>query len=262
MENKHNGRYKKDVLRLAIFIGELMLSSGAETYRVEDSLLRICKSRGFYHINVFTAPTVIIISDDRFDGYSFMKVIKHRGINLNKVDLLNDFCRKFVRETDLSIDNAIMELKKLESKPSYSPFVVSIATAIGSSSFAVLVGGDDLVTFVLTLITSIIAMVTYNKMVKISNIPVFATLIAAIIISIGGVVLTELGILKTPRMLIVGSIMPLLPGVPFISGVRDLISGELISGLTRSFDAGMIAASIAAGVGLIINIYVKMGGVL
>ena len=50
-----------------------MLSNGAETYRVEDSILRICKSRGFNHINVFTSPTVIIISDDRFDGLTFMK---------------------------------------------------------------------------------------------------------------------------------------------------------------------------------------------
>ena len=50
-ENKH--KYKKDVLRLAIFAGELMLANGAETYRVEDSVVRICKSRGFHHINVF-----------------------------------------------------------------------------------------------------------------------------------------------------------------------------------------------------------------
>lgn len=47
MNNEHNIDYKKDILRLALFIGELMLSNGAETYRVEDSILRICKSRGF-----------------------------------------------------------------------------------------------------------------------------------------------------------------------------------------------------------------------
>ena len=53
-----------------------MLVNGAETYRVDDTILRICKSRGFNHINVFTSPTVIIISDSRFDGYSFMASIK------------------------------------------------------------------------------------------------------------------------------------------------------------------------------------------
>ena len=52
MNSEYNTDYKKDILRLALFIGELMLSNGAETYRVEDSILRICKSRGFNHINV------------------------------------------------------------------------------------------------------------------------------------------------------------------------------------------------------------------
>lgn len=265
MEYKQKHKYKKDVLRLAIFAGELMLANGAETYRVEDSVVRICKSRGFYHINVFLTPNVIIISDDRFDGYSFMKVIRHRCINLNKVDLLNDFSRRFVSNTDITIEQAIKELKSLDDiayKPPYSKIAVNIATAIGSSSFAVLAGGDNLITFILTLITSIIAMVSYDKVMKISSISIFATLVSSIIIAIAGVALTEIGILETPKMLIVGSIMPLLPGVPFIKGVRDLISGELVSGITRAFDAGMIATSIAAGVGMIINVYIKMGGVL
>ena len=86
MNNEFNQDYKKDVLRLALFLGELMLANGAETYRVEDSVIRICKSRGFNHINVFTSPTVIIISDDRFDGLSFMKTIKNKVMRLNLLE--------------------------------------------------------------------------------------------------------------------------------------------------------------------------------
>lgn len=111
MIEKNTHEYKKDVLRLATFIGQLMLSNGAETYRVDDTVKRICSSRGFTHINVFVAPNTIIISDDRFDGYTFMKVIESRCINLNKIDLLNDFSRRFVSQADMSVDNAIKELK-------------------------------------------------------------------------------------------------------------------------------------------------------
>ena len=82
METEFSPDNKKNVLRLALFIGELMLVNGAETYRVEDTILRICKSRNYCHINVFTSPTVIIISDYRFDGYSFMRTIKNRSIDL------------------------------------------------------------------------------------------------------------------------------------------------------------------------------------
>lgn len=95
--------YKKNILRLALFIGELMLSNGAETYRVEDTIKRICKSRGFNHVNVFTTPTVVIISDDRFDGYSFMKTINRRAINLGRIALLNDFSRDFVKNPEMTV---------------------------------------------------------------------------------------------------------------------------------------------------------------
>ncbi|MFN8605000.1 MAG: threonine/serine exporter family protein [Romboutsia timonensis] len=69
-----------------------------------------CKSRGFNHINVFTSPTVIIISDDRFDGLTFMKTIKSRSIDLNKISLLN-FSREFVSNTDLTVNDAMAKLR-------------------------------------------------------------------------------------------------------------------------------------------------------
>lgn len=262
MADNNTHKYKKDVLRLATFIGQLMLRNGAETYRVNDTVKRICSSRGFTHINVFVAPNTIIVSDDRFDGYTFMKVIEGRYINLNKIDMLNDFSRKFVSKTDMSIDEAIEELKNLEDKSPHTQRAVNIWTAIGSSSFAVLVGGDNVLTFMLTLITSVIAMIVYDKIKEISNIPVFAILISSIVIGFCGVGLVEVGILDTPKMLIVGSIMPLLPGVPFIKAVRDLVSGELMSGVGRVIEAAIIATAIAVGVGVAMNLYVRFGGVL
>jgi uncharacterized membrane protein YjjP (DUF1212 family) len=262
MTETNKNTYKKDVLRLATFIGHLMLSNGAETYRVNDTVKRICSSRGFNHINVFVAPNTIIVSDDRFDGYTFMKVIENRCINLNKIDMLNDFSRKFVNQLDMTIDDAINEIKNLDEKSPYNRMELNIWTAIGSSSFAALVGGDNVLTFILTLITSVMAMIIYDKVKKISNIPVFATLVSAIIIGFCGVGLVELGVLNTPKMLIVGSIMPLLPGVPFIKAVRDLVSGELMSGVGRAFEAAIIATAIAVGVGIAMNMYVRFGGVL
>lgn len=257
-----SGCDKRDVLRLATFIGQLMLINGAESSRVDDTVKRICKSRGYCHINVFLAPNTIIVSDDRFDGYTFMKVIEGRCINLSVIDALNDFSRKFVKDTDITIEEAIEELKHLEYKSPYNPILMSFWTAIGSSSFAVLAGGDNIVTFMLTLITSVIAMLTFNRVKKTTNIPVFATLVASITITICGLGLVKLGVLKTAKMLIVGSIMPLLPGVPFIKAMRDLVSGELMSGIGRVIDAALIATAIAVGVGVVMNAYVKWGGLL
>ena len=261
MNNEYNQDYKKDILRLALFIGELMLSNGAETYRVEDSVIRICKSRGYKHINVFTSPTVIIISDDRFDGLSFMKTIKSRSIDLNKISLLNNFSREFVSNTDLTVDDAMVKLKDIIQSNSYSTKVIYLWTGIASAFFAGLLGGNDVHTFLCTFITSIFAVIIYNKIMKLSSIPAFSSLLASTFIAIVGVLFTNIGFLDTPKMLIVGSIMFLLPGVSFIKAIRDLISGDLISGVARAFDAAMTAISIACGVGLILDLWFRMGGV-
>lgn len=253
--------YKKDILRLALFIGELMLTNGAETYRVEDSVLRICRSRGFKHINVFTSPTVIIISDERFDGLSFMKTIKSRSINLNKISLLNNFSREFVNNPDMPISEAIIKLKDLSTIQPYPKPLVYACTGLGSASFACLLGGTQFLNFIFTFIIAIIAVLVFDKIMKLSAIPAFSTLTAAFFIAISGVLLTEIGILQTPKMLIVGSIMPLLPGVAFIKGLRDLISGDLLSGVARAFDAGMTAIAIAAGVGFVLDVWFRIGGV-
>lgn len=260
-ELKQDQERKKSIFRLALFTGELMLRNGAETYRVEDTVLRICNSRGYKHVNVFTSPTVIIISDERFDGITFMKTIKNRGININKIDLLNTFSREFVSNKDLSIEDAITSLKTIEKVKSYNQWVVYIGTGLGSACFSVLLG-CTLIDFIFTFITSIFAVIIYDKMFGISGIPSFATLTAAIFIAIIGTSLSSIGILSQPNTLIVGSIMPLLPGVSLIKGLRDLISGDLISGVARAFDATLTAVAIAVGVGFILEVWLRLGGVL
>ncbi|GAA0710861.1 threonine/serine exporter family protein [Paraclostridium ghonii] len=260
-ENKIDQHEKKNIFRLALFTGELMLRNGAETYRVEDTILRICNSRGFKHVNVFTSPTVIIISDERFDGITFMKTIKNRGININKIDLLNTFSREFVSNKDLSINDALIKLKEIEKVKSYNQWVVYIGTGLASACFSVLLG-CTLVDFLFTFITSIFAVILFDKIFSISSIPSFSTLAASIFIAVIGVSLSSLGLLSQPNTLIVGSIMPLLPGVSLIKGLRDLISGDLISGVARAFDAALTAAAIAVGVGFILDIWLRLGGIL
>ncbi|HBF4863924.1 TPA: threonine/serine exporter family protein, partial [Clostridioides difficile] len=95
---------------------------------------------------------------------------------------------------------------------------------------------------------------------KISAISAFSCLVSSFLIALSGVLLVEIGILDDPKMLIVGAIMPLLPGVAFIKAIRDLISGNLISGISRAFDAAMIIIAIASGVGFVLDTWYRIGG--
>lgn len=258
-----NKKFKKDVLRFALFIGELMLANGAETHRVEDTIRRICYSRGFRHINVFTSPTTLIISDERFDGLTFMKSIKSRSINLDRIVALNDYSRKFVSDKDITIDEAIKEIKELNNSPAiYSNNTIYLATGIACASFSFLVGGNTLLNFLLTVPVAVLSIITYNKIMVLGGIPAFSSLISSMFVAIISVLITALGLINSPKAMIIGSIMPLLPGVSFIKGVRDLVAGDLISGVARIFEACLTAIAIASGVGLVLELWFSIGGAL
>ena len=211
MERKFQVNYKKDILRFALLLGEQMLTNGAETSRVEDSVLRVCKSRGFKHVNVFTTPTCVIISDEKFDGLTFMKTISKRTINLTKIDRLNDISRQFVQNEDIDPLKAISMLQEVDAVKDYDQFVYFAGTAMASASFAYLIGGTGILDFILTLVIASIGVIIYNKTIKLNQIPFFATLISSFFIAVFGNLLVKYNILASSKSLIVGSIMPLLP---------------------------------------------------
>lgn len=259
-ENKND---KKDMLRFALFLGELMMSNGSETSRVEDTIIRVCKSRGFNHVSVFTSPTSLIISDSRFDGLTFMTTIKDRLIDLNKIDLFNDFSRKFVSNPNITLEDAIKELKHINrNSHKYSDYITYIAVGLSSASFGAMVGGNSLIYLTLTFLISIFSFIIYKQIINLSSIGAFASLVASSLIGFLSILVTHLGILDSPTTLIIGSIMPLLSGVSFVKGIRDLICGDLLSGLARVIDACLATIATAAGVGFMLDFWLRLGGTL
>ncbi|MBP2027639.1 uncharacterized membrane protein YjjP (DUF1212 family) [Acetoanaerobium pronyense] len=251
---------KKKILRLALYAGEIMLKNGAETYRVEDTIIRICKSKRLKHVSAFVTPTVIMVSDDRFDGFSFIKTIRSRKTDLNKISLINDFSRDFV-SSSMDIETGLRELKKIEKATIYSISTKVIWSGIASAMFALLFGGS-LYDFVGAFLISMLAMVVSDKLNQLSETSFLANAAAGVIIGVVSIIFKYLIAPANIDMIIVGSIMPLLPGVGLTNGIRDFISGDLISGLSRVSEAMLVAVSIAVGVGTSLSIWINIGGTL
>lgn len=251
---------KKRVLALALFAGELMLKNGAETYRAEDTITRICQSRGLGSISAFVTPTVIIVGDDRSDGYSFVKSISQRTTNLEKVSLVNELSRKFVNQ-ELTVDEAYKELKSISVSKSYNKAIRLLCCGLASSMFGYLFGGnimDMLSGFIIAMIATEIGIVLGNYEVNLF----LSNALCSIAIGILALLFYNLGLGDNLDMVIASSIMPLLPGFSLTNGIRDFIAGDLISGVSRAFEAIMIAAAIAVSIGSVLSLYYTMGGTL
>ena len=56
-------------------------------------------------------------------------------------------------------------------------------------------------------------------------------------------------------MIVIGSIVPLLPGVPLTNSIRDYLNGDYLSGTIRMIDAVLVACCIALGVGIVLRVF-------
>ncbi len=103
----------KKLLLLAALTGKTMLKNGAETYRVEDTIERICKSRlDIKYADAFVTPTGIFLSlEYKGEMFTYLIRIKSIRIDLNKIDLVNEFSREFVN-SNMTVDEGIEKLKR------------------------------------------------------------------------------------------------------------------------------------------------------
>ena len=87
---------EKNILMLALKAGEIMLISGSEIYRVEDTVTRICKAYGIPFVEIFATTTGIFMTLDAGGDskpYTIIKRIKGISLDLKKVSLVNNFSR-------------------------------------------------------------------------------------------------------------------------------------------------------------------------
>ncbi len=248
---------QKKILILALFAGQIMLENGAETYRVEDTITRICKTYGVSHVEAFVTPTGIFasISSDQKEDHviTMVKRIRTRSIDLNKVSKVNDFSRKVTLDK-MSFQEGMYKLKEINRLPKYPQVLRTACAGMASAFFGVLLGADtkDFIS------SFLIAMLVYSGVTMISkkNSNLFLeNAVGGILASLLAILAISINLGTNLDKIIISSIMILLPGVSITNAVRDSISGDLISGLSRAAEAVIIAISIAVGVGIIIHLW-------
>lgn len=250
----------KQILHFAVRAGEIMLQSGAETYRVEDTISRILKSQEFETVETFVIPTCIIATIDSPDIelITNVKRIKNRHVRLDKITMVNDLSRQYVNGL-VSTHDALVRIANIDKTKSYSPPTIVAATGISAGFFTIMVGGS-LIDFIVSLIIGLgfgMVQIWLSKRDITSYLIYF---ISGFIIGSSVVCSSWLIPGLNVDYVVIGSIMPLVPGVAFTNSIRDMIGDELLSGLSRGIEALFIAVSIAAGVGIAMNTFYSIGG--
>ncbi|MGL5379574.1 threonine/serine exporter family protein [Clostridium sp.] len=250
-----------ELLHVATFAGKIMLESGAETYRAEEIIWRICKIYGAEEADSFVTTTGIMVSIyDAGKTYSLIKRVSVRTVDLDKVDKVNDLSRNILSK-NLSISDLKKELLIINNGNRYSITTNVLISALGAFCFVFLFDGaikDAISAFFIGIVIKITS-------IKFSNLNIntfFINSICAGIAAIMAIFFTSLGIATNLDKTIIGSIMLLVPGLSITNAIRDTISGDLLAGLTRAAEAFLVAISIAVGTGAVLSFWISnFGGI-
>lgn len=248
-----------ELIRFAASLGEIMLISGAETYRVEDTIERILSVGKQREPETFVTTTGIFVCIKQDDDapLTIVKRVKSRNTNLEKVTAANALSRDFT-EGKVNLDEAFLRLDEIKNIGSSSGILFMLGCAVVGGGFAFMLESsvkDSICAFIVGFILGI-AMHFFNK--KRSEV-LFGGFLGGVVITVSAFALIKMGLGSDINGIIIGAAMPLVPGVAATTAIRDIMEGDYVSGVSRMMEALLTAVAIAGGVGIALNI---LGGVV
>ncbi|MFC4558027.1 threonine/serine exporter family protein [Virgibacillus kekensis] len=237
------------IAKVCMLAGKIMLESGAETYRVEDTMNRIASAYGLTNAQSYATPTGINFSADFADVTNFIR-ISDRSNNLQKIDDVNSISRS-ITAGDIDINQALVLLDNIDgAKNTYSKLVQIVAAAFLSGSFTIMFGGtwpDFLPSFIAGG-TGYAAMLGAGRLIAISFV---ADFFGSFVLGVLAVTFIAFGFGIDLDRIIIGAVMPLVPGLHITNAVRDLMAGHLVSGMSKGVEAGLTAFAIGTGIAIV-----------
>lgn len=237
---------KKLVISTCMLAGKIMLENGSEVYRVEDTMKYIATKSGFPNSINYVTVTGIMFALDEGESVK-LRDIQERNINLSKVVEVNNLSRQYC-SSQMTLENLYSDLEIFsQNNGSYNITLKIICAGIVSTTLMFIYSGiwsDILITFI---IGSSGYAVSYfgRKWFKVLYLDMF---IAALIIGILASISVDFSLASNRDSVIVGSVMPLVPGIAITNSFRDIVAGDLLSGTARGAESLFTAAAIGMGI--------------
>lgn len=235
----------------AMLAGEIMLRSGAETYRVEDTMnhiLQTSKLESKQALSVMTGIIVTLNDSTMEQPVTLMRKVTERSINVSNIIKVNDISRRYCAK-EISLKEAYKELQTIKGKQ-YRRHIYNIATIGIAVGFAMMFGGSIADVVAAAVAGALLAgVITFGKITNTNS------ALVNVLSGIGITMLTMfvgkcLPVEISADIVIVSAIMPIVPGVAITNAIRDTLHGDYLSGCARILEALLVAMSIAVGAGL------------
>lgn len=244
---------KEEALLACILdMGEMLLKSGAEVMRVEDTISRLCKVYNFTKYDVFTITSSIVLTVRTPGGRTLTQTrrIKARDTDLGRVAQVNALSRRLCAGP-LDLEAFQEAVEQLQQAQTYPVWILRLMHIMISAAFSLFFGG----TFMDAVAGALSGLVLYEFLRLTAPVQLNGTLkcaLASFVTGMAAVLLYRMGLGQHPAMMIIGNIMLLIPGIAFTTSLRDIINGDTLSGLLGLCEAILRALAVASGFAVVL----------
>lgn len=248
-------RHKLDLL---LRTGQLLVESAADTNRIMRNMKRTAAFLGLpeEHLHIYVQFNMLMVnlSDNEHSFTKFQRCDKH-GINMTTISLISKLSWKAIRE-DYSIESYAEELEAIASRPrNYTPVQVAIGTGFACGGFCIQFG-CDWTAFFYASFAAAIGMYLRGLMLRKGLNNYMGIAIAAFISTVIAWATTYLpsSWTDTPLHPLLACALFIVPGVPLINFVDDMLDNYIQVGLTRAINTFLMIVAMSFGIAFFLKL--------
>ena len=204
-------------------MGDLLLDCGAEIGRVEDTLSRMGHAYGAEQMNVFVIPSLISVSMSFPDTEAITETRRIHSFGNT------DFCRlEKINAMSRQCSTAPLPLDELRARldkvaHGRKPFsMVFWGSVLGGGGFAVFFGGDLWDGLVAAVFAAVVCLLQ-RRLGRTQLGVVASNLMVSLVIGLGVGLVAELIPALHMDKILIGDIMPLIPGLAMTNAIRNTL---------------------------------------
>ena len=270
-------------LELVTRIGEVLLKNGGEIFRVQQTMQLVAKAYGIPGFQVYVLANGLFVSmqeegrtitrpvesgeaagQEHLFGQEHLASQAHlasqvryvplSSVHLGRVAAVNNLSREIVAQK-YTVEEASRKIEQIDKLPFTSNAVQTLMSGLGAGAFCILFGGSLLGSAAAFLSGLVLWIFVLFLTARGAN-KIMVNILASALVTAMGVLFFHLfSFGDSMDMIVIGSIVPLLPGVPLTNSIRDYLNGDYLSGTIRMIDAVLVACCIALGVGIVLRVF-------
>lgn len=261
MDEQQKLVYEKSLRRkldLLLKTGQMLVESAADTNRIVRNMNRVAAFLGLpeEHLHIYVQYNMLMVnlSDDEHSFTKFQRCTKH-GINMTTISLVSKLSWRAIRE-DYSIEQYADELEQIRQRPrNYTPVQVAIGTGLACGGFCIQFGCDWTAFFYASLAAAI-GMYLRGFLLRRGQNNYIGIAIAAFVSTLIAWLTTFLpsSWTSTPLHPLLACALFIVPGVPLINFVDDMLDNYIQVGITRAINTFLMIVAMSFGIAFFLKI--------